>query len=308
MKRNVVLLVVTVALVGIVLISGCIQGIDPAGETPKKTPIATKTPANTLTQVKINITQIKWSKAVQYQPESSILETKIGESFGPSLYGNLPFKITEITDQETATLLFNDADLVIADDPVNKQYKEKTLKISTKDVCFRTRTADSGTDICLKIVPIKEPTKRNIEFSYDWETGGLPIHYGSYYITLASDDRTVIKINWLEYSEFKKYKNPETREKIISSKDLDGFANLIEKLGYFDSSFPKKRDLGGGATSTSDGPRTTLWIKIDKQEKTVHIGDNIRDFEDSELAKFRQIEDKIRELTLCPDFPGCGSE
>ena len=124
------------SIIGIIIISGCTQNT-----VPSKT-------------VKLNLTMDEWVKE-NHKITSFIIEAKEGEEFGPINFTasskNKPFKLLKIIDENNIKVQFDDS-LVVVGEPITEPSKQNPKIVSVKETCFRTRSYDSGTDLCLKII------------------------------------------------------------------------------------------------------------------------------------------------------------
>lgn len=109
--------------------------------------------------VKLNLKINEWSSKVGAKPEhkikNSIVEIKEGKDFGPNDFiaapESKPFKLLEIVDENNVKMQFDNS-LVVVGEPIGYPSKQNPIIISLEETCFRTRSYDAGTDICLKII------------------------------------------------------------------------------------------------------------------------------------------------------------
>lgn len=136
------LILLLLAITGIIIDSMCIQQITPSSKT-----------------VKLVLTIDEWSSGF-FPPEetpeikSLIMDVREGEEFGPANFtaapNNKPFKLLKIIDEDHIRIRFDES-LVVVGEPVSDPSQQNPIIVSIEKICFRTRSSDCGTDICLKI-------------------------------------------------------------------------------------------------------------------------------------------------------------
>lgn len=128
--------------------------------------------------VKLNLTIDKWESFLPpekaHKIESFVIVVKEGEKFGPTGFiastKNKPFKLLEIIDENSIKIQFDES-LVVAGEPISQQSKQNPKIVSNDETCFRTRSYDSGTDLCLRILNLREDCTKE---GHSYGTGPFP--------------------------------------------------------------------------------------------------------------------------------------
>ena len=99
-----------------------------------------------------------WSFEGPSSGYSYSVEVEKGDEFGPeaSAYtweeGEFLFEVKKIIDEESVKVAFNEEVVVVyGDDVAFPEIKGPVIVTLEDEVCFKTRTMDSGSDFCLRV-------------------------------------------------------------------------------------------------------------------------------------------------------------
>lgn len=114
--------------------------------------------------VKIQMSVQHWGFEYLNDITTTTLRVQQGESFEPEEFKDYRisgflsregkfFLLAEIQDNAHAEIVFDEEELVIRGESIDDPTTQNPVTISTKEeVCFRTRTVDGGSDICLSLM------------------------------------------------------------------------------------------------------------------------------------------------------------
>jgi hypothetical protein len=123
----------------LILVCGCVQQT-----TPK--------------EAAFNLTIDEWTSwgapENAHKIRSFTVEAKEGEGFGPNDFTAAPQKspFTLIEAKDEGAIVQFDESLVVVGEPIDEPSKQNPKTISIEGTCFRTRSYDSGADLCLSLV------------------------------------------------------------------------------------------------------------------------------------------------------------
>ncbi len=123
---------------------------------PLKSGIVTPQEVHSTNQILLHIKVDEWrsyGKGSEHTIKEDELSVMLDKTFGPTQAIGIrqpPFRLLRIIDSNTITVQFDEG-LTVLGEPVSKSYIDNPVTFSN-ELCFRTRTMDSGTDVCLRVV------------------------------------------------------------------------------------------------------------------------------------------------------------